>query len=301
MPTYSQQVGRVNHTTGESAAAASASAPSFFAAAGRTPGERRRLAALAGTAGAPAHSSAATSGILALTPAAAAATLPSMAPTNTGAVARALPLANLEPEPEPEPIVGGGSPRIVSSGTPRSGGLHQGFPSSGSAAADDAAADDDDDETEEEMATAMEHARQLSEIRQLQRRNIREGVGDAQGTDECVVAMYAALIQTAGLTYRGVIQHDKVAKGLTQATGLNRVQAHRNLSGTDCSLCLEELPIGLRVAKLPCCGNVFHFSVVRPHETWAADPNQESCCGIENCLEQVGSCPLCRQDLHDKL
>lgn len=190
------------------------------------------------------------------------------------------------------PIVGGGGTALTGRSSPIVGG-------GAAAAADDS--DDDDDEGEAEMAAAMEHVRQLGEIRELQRRNIREGVGDAEGTDERVVAMYAGLIQTAGLTYQGVVQHDKVAKGVTKATGLDRIPAHRNGSRTDCSLCLEEMPIGLRVAKLPCCGNIFHFSVVRPHEKWAEDPNQESCCGIENCLEQVGSCPLCRQDLHKML
>lgn len=99
----------------------------------------------------------------------------------------------------------------------------------------------------------MEHVRRLSEIRELQRRNIREGIGDAEGTDERVVAMYAELIDTAGLTYQGVVQHDKVAKKLSKSQ-LDRIPAKRNPSATTCSLCLEPMPVGLRVATLPCCG-----------------------------------------------
>ena len=99
----------------------------------------------------------------------------------------------------------------------------------------------------------MEHVRRLGEIRELQRRNIREGIGDAEGTDERVVAMYADLIDTAGLTYQGVVQHEKVAKGLTKEK-LDRIQPKRNPSRTDCALCLEPMQVGLRVATLPCCG-----------------------------------------------
>jgi hypothetical protein len=65
--------------------------------------------------------------------------------------------------------------------------------------------------------------------------------------------MYADLIDTAGLTYQGVVQHDKVAKGLTKEK-LERIQPKRNPSRTDCALCLEPMQVGLRVATLPCCG-----------------------------------------------
>lgn len=103
------------------------------------------------------------------------------------------------------------------------------------------------------MEAAMRHVEQLAKIRELQRCNIRDGIGDAEGKDERVVAMYAALIDTAGLTYQGVVQHDKVAKGLSKLQ-LDRIPATRNTCPTDCSLCLETMPAGLRVATLPCCG-----------------------------------------------
>jgi hypothetical protein len=150
--------------------------------------------------------------------------------------------------PSPAPAVGGGG-----SGGGGGGGGGGGYIGGGVSAV---AADDDSDDDEEgqrEMEAAMEHVRRLGEIRELQRRNIREGIGDAEGTDERVVAMYADLIDTAGLTYQGVVQHDKVAKGLTKEK-LERIQPKRNPSRTDCALCLEPMQVGLRVATLPCCG-----------------------------------------------
>ena len=46
-----------------------------------------------------------------------------------------------------------------------------------------------DEETRREMEESMRQVNQLRQIRELQRRNIAAGIGDAQGTDERVVAM----------------------------------------------------------------------------------------------------------------
>ena len=142
----------------------------------------------------------------------------------------------------------------------------------------------------------------------------------------------AGLIDEAGLEYQNVVQHERVAKPLTAATGLERIPTKRVTSPAECPLCLESLAVGSIAATLPCCGKLFHHSTVRPHTAWAADPHIAACCGIQNwcaarpypsephafaqaefmhsraflltnlvvclrSLEQVGSCPLCRQDV----
>ena len=110
-----------------------------------------------------------------------------------------------EPEPEPEPR---SQPQLRAAPAPVTRARHPlvriGSQDQG---------DDEDDAREQEAS--MREVQQLIKIRELHRRNIADGVGDSDGTDERVVAMYASLIQTAGLVYQNVVQHERVAKGLT--------------------------------------------------------------------------------------
>ena len=142
------------------------------------------------------------------------------------------------------------------------------------------------------MAAAMEHVRKLGEIRELQRRNIAAGIGDADGTDERVVEMYRSLIDTAGLDYQGVVMHDKVAKPLSAAQIARVPTKTVDVAGVECPLCMEPMPVGTRAASLPCCGKFFCHSKIRPHDRWAANPNEQSCCGIENWCAQLPSLSL---------
>ncbi len=155
----------------------------------------------------------------------------------------------LEPEPEPEPEPQPARRHPAAGGA----GAHAFLAQRGRSTGD--SDDEDEDAARREMEASMRQVEQLAKIRELQRRNVRDGIGDAEGRDERVVAMYAALIDTAGLSYQGVVQHEKVAKSLSKLQ-LDRIPAKQNPSPNECSLCLDMMPAGLRVATLPCCGGV---------------------------------------------
>jgi hypothetical protein len=152
------------------------------------------------------------------------------------------------------------------------------------------------DEATREQEESMRHVQRLSEIRAIQRRNVEEGIGDAQGRDEHVTEMYANLMMESGVSYQPVVQGaPALAKGLDLEEQQLQVPSKTVEIEEECSLCLEPMPVGSCVAMLPGCGHLFHHSAIRPNARWAANPDEDACCGVENCLELTGSCPMCRQ------
>lgn len=155
------------------------------------------------------------------------------------------------------------------------------------------------DEAIREQEESMRHVQRLSEIRAIQRRNVEEGIGDAQGRDEQVTEMYADLMADSGVSYQPVVQGaPALAKGLDLEKRQLEVPSKLVEVEEECSLCLEPMPVGSYAAILPGCGHLFHHSAIRPNARWAANPDEDACCGVENCLELTGSCPMCRQEVN---
>jgi hypothetical protein len=157
-------------------------------------------------------------------------------------------------------------------------------------AEDRAQADEDSREQEE----SLRHVRRLQEIRAIQRRNVQEGIGDASGNDERTTEMYRELIDDSGADFTVPVQGaPALARGLALASEQTVPSAVVEVE-EECSLCLEPMPVGSSAAALPSCGHVFHHSTVRPNAKWAENAAEDTCCGIENCLELTASCPMCR-------
>lgn len=154
------------------------------------------------------------------------------------------------------------------------------------------------DEAIREQEESMRHVQRLSEIRAIQRRNVEEGIGDAQGRDELVTEMYANLMSDSGVNYQPVVQGaPALAKGLDLQSQQLKVPSKVVEVEEECSLCLEPMPVGSYAAVLPGCGHLFHHSTIMPNARWAANPDEDACCGVENCLEMTASCPMCRQEV----